>query len=66
MKEWIHTHYPELETLTGDKDIIKERMVEALQEAWDHLNDDFLDRLVESMKDRIKAVIKADGWHTKY
>ena len=41
-------------------------MIEALQEAWAALNDEFLDRLVDSMEDRIKAVIKADGWHTKY
>ena len=41
-------------------------MVEALQEAWAHINDEFLEKLVKSMEDRIKAVIKADGWHTKY
>ena len=41
-------------------------MIETLQEAWAHLNDEFLENLVESMKRWIKAVIKADDWHTKY
>ena len=41
-------------------------MIEALQEAWAALNDEFLENLVESMERRIKTVIKADGWHTKY
>jgi len=66
LKEWVHEHYPELETLTGSDQLIKERMVEALQEAWAALNDEFLENLVESMERQIKTVIKADGWHTKY
>ena len=50
LKEWVHEHYPELETLTSSDQIIKERMIEALQEAWAHLNDEFLEKLIESMK----------------
>jgi len=41
-------------------------MIEALQEAWAHINDEFLEKLVESMEKRMKTVIRADGWHTKY
>ena len=66
LKEWVHEHYPELETLTSSDQIIKERMVEALQEAWAHLNDEFLEKLIESMEKRMKTIIRADGWHTKY
>ena len=66
MKEWIHKHYPELEGLTGDKNIIKERLVEALQEAWAAINEEFLTKLVESMERRIKTIIETDGWHTRY
>ena len=36
-------------------------MVEALQEAQAALNNKFLNRLIKSMKDQIKAVIKIDG-----
>ena len=66
LKEWVHEHYPELETLIDNDAMIKKRMVEALQEAWAHLNDEFLEKLIKSMKNQIKAVIKTDGWHTKY
>ena len=50
LKEWVHKHYPELEALTDSDQIIKERMVEALQEAWTALNDEFLENLVLSME----------------
>jgi hypothetical protein len=66
LKEWVHETLSELETLTSNDAMIKERMIEALQEAWAHINDEFLEKLIESMKDRIKTVIKTDGWHTKY
>jgi transposase len=51
LKEWVHEHYPELETLTGGDRMTKKRMVEALQEAWAALNDEFLEKLVLSMED---------------
>jgi len=66
LKEWVHEHHPELETMTGDDVVIKQRMLEALQEGWDALPQDFLDKLVELMEDRVKAFLKAEGWHTKY
>ena len=66
LKKWVHEHHPELETMTGDNVVIKQRMLEALQEGWDALPQDFLDKLVESMEDRVKALLKAEGWHTKY
>jgi len=33
LKEWVHEHYPELEALTSSDQMIKERMIEVLQEA---------------------------------
>ena len=39
LKEWVNLHHPELETMTGDDNIIKEAMVEALQEGWAALKD---------------------------
>ena len=32
LKEWVHEHHPELQTLTGDENMIKECLVKALQE----------------------------------
>jgi len=66
LKELIYEHYPEIRALTDDNEIIKERMVEALQDAWAHLNDEFLEKLIESMPRRIEAVLKTEGWYIKY
>ena len=66
LKEWVHEHYPKLETLTGNDEMIKKWMIEILQEVWAHLNDEFLEKLIKSIKKQIKTVIKTDDWHTKY
>ena len=66
LKEWVHKHYSELETLINNDKMIKKHMIETLQEVWTHLNDEFLKKLIESMKKWMKTVIRADDWHTKY
>ena len=66
LKEWVHKHYSELEILTDSDQIIKKHMIETLQKAWAAFNDEFLKKLIKSMKNQIKTVIKTDDWHTKY
>ena len=66
IKEWVHEHYPELIEMKGDVEEIKKRMIEALQDAWAHINDEFLMALIASMTARCEAVIKAEGWYTRY
>jgi len=66
LKEWVNEHHPELETLTGDDDMVKECMVKALQEGWAALKDELLENLAMSMERRIQAVLKAEGWYTRY
>jgi hypothetical protein len=41
-------------------------MEEALKKAWHIIPTSFFESLIKSIKQRIKAVIKADGWHIKY
>ena len=41
-------------------------MIEALQEAWTVINEEFLTKLAELMERRIQAIIQVDGWHTRY
>jgi hypothetical protein len=57
--------YPELETIIGE-DNIHEALGTALQEAWTLIRKDLMDKLIESMPNRVKACKKADGWHTRY
>lgn len=66
MKEWVHKHYSELEEMTRNVNNIKHAIVDALIQAWDALENDFLIKLLKLMKRRCEAVIKADGWYTKY
>jgi transposase len=42
------------------------QLYEVLAAAWNKLPADLLQRLVESMLNRIQAVIEADSGHTKY
>ena len=44
----------------------RQRLESCLQAAWDTLDQSLFDTLGASMVDRIKAVIEAKGWHTKY
>ena len=66
LKKWVHEHYSELKTLTDSDIMIKKQMIETLSEAWTALNDEFLKKLIESMKKQMKTVIKTDDWYTKY
>jgi hypothetical protein len=43
-----------------------EQLKVALQEEWARLDDEFADRLVQSMKRRYEAVIKAKDGATEY
>ena len=41
-------------------------MIEILQETWTAINEEFLTKLAESIKRRIKAIIKINDWYTRY
>ena len=69
---WFHLKaevlelYPELSELRGSIEYIREKLGEALQEAWEALDQDLFDNVLDSMQRRCEAVIAAEGWHTKY
>ena len=42
------------------------RLESALQVAWDTIDQEFFDKLWQSIDTRVKACIAANGWHTKY
>jgi transposase len=65
LKERIIHNHPELSSMPkNDKTL--QRLCEAAVEAWHEMDEEILDNLVSSMKNRLEAVIKADGWYTKY
>ena len=63
LKELVLEMHPEISDITGEENI-REALGKALQEAWDAIPKEYFDRLIESMPARVKAVIKAKGWHT--
>ena len=65
LKERVLKKHLEISDIKG-KENIREALGKALQEAQDSIPKEFFDRLIESMPSRVKAVIKAKGWHTKY
>ena len=66
LKDSMHKAHPNLPTVSGGALKVKEAIGKALIECWDALGDEVFDRLIESMPRRVAAVIKAEGWYTKY
>ncbi|KJZ70846.1 hypothetical protein HIM_09760 [Hirsutella minnesotensis 3608] len=65
LKEQVCKNHPELSDLPKNNDS-KQRLCEAAVEACEELEDDTLNHLIESMPRRLKAVVEAKGWYTKY
>jgi hypothetical protein len=43
-----------------------EELQEVVAAEWDKIDAEHMETLVRSMPNRCKAVIEADGWHTRY
>jgi hypothetical protein len=59
MKDYIQEYYPQVHSSY-------KRLRAAVQEAWESITHERIKELVHSMRDRCKAVIKAEGLYTKY
>ncbi len=66
LKTWMHKHYPELRIMKRGIEDIKQQIVEAVEEAWKAVRDDYLWKFMESMPKRVQAVLKARGGYTIY
>jgi hypothetical protein len=65
MKQYIQEQYS-VELDSEEKQVSYERLELIVQEAWDQITEEDLERLVNSMKDRCQAVIDAHGGHTRF
>ena len=65
LKKYVLEHYPELNNQGKGEDAIR-ALARALVEAWNALPDSLFESLIKSMPDRVNALWKAKGWHTKY
>jgi len=66
MKRQLHKRFPHLKNMPGGPAAVKEALADALQEIWKGIPESLLESLYSSMPRRIAAVIKAEGWYTKY
>ena len=66
MKDKLHKQYPELHLMKGSVNEVKKAIEEAIIHCWELLDPKVFDILAGSMVDRVEAIIKADGWYTKY
>jgi len=65
LKKWITRNKPELSEM-GQSEEAYQALFSAIREAWEAIGQEVIDDLIKSMEARVKAVIKAKGWYTKY
>jgi len=61
---WCVRH-PELKHAPDTEETLQ-RLINAAQQVWHTIDQAILDRLASTMPNRVIAVIKAEGWYTKY
>ena len=65
MKEWLCLHHPELLNMGKSQDAY-DQLARAIKEAWNALDQEYIDNLIRGMPRRVEALRMAKGWHTKY
>ncbi|CZT13847.1 uncharacterized protein RAG0_17344 [Rhynchosporium agropyri] len=65
MKVELYRLHPELEH-APDTDATLDALIQGAQEAWHAIDNGILYRLATTMDHRVKSVIEAKGWYTKY
>jgi len=66
LKKEAYKVYPDLDSLKGKGEEAEIQLFQILQKAWGNLREKVMEGLIFSMPRRCAAVIKAEGWHTKY
>ncbi len=65
LKAEIYRSYPELIGLSNTQASLA-LLIRCAIATWENLSEQILTRLLDSMVHRVDAVIKANGWYTKY
>jgi transposase len=65
MKKWICKSHPELIKM-GKSQHAYDQLAQAIVEAWDALDQEYINELIRGMLRRVETLRKAKGWHTKY
>jgi transposase len=65
VKTIIFNDYPELRN-APDNDSTLSQLIQAAKEAWNSIEPRVFQNLSNTMPNRVRAVIEANGWYTKY
>ena len=65
LKAEMYILYPELVGAPNNAETL-DLLIRSAMDTWDRLGEDLLNRLIDTMERRVKAVIEAKGWYTKY
>ena len=65
MKEILYKEFPELAYLTRSE-VNTEIFIAALKKAWERVPQSLIDRLIDSVPDRIAELHRVKGWYTHY
>jgi hypothetical protein len=57
--------YPELLGMQNNAQTL-ERLIQCAITTWDTFEEDIMNRVLDTMPHRVDAVLKANGWYTKY
>jgi transposase len=66
LKAELYRQYPDTMYLAGSGKAVRKELCNRLNKIWWDIGEDVLNRLIDSMPDRVQAVLKAKGWYTKY
>ena len=66
LKKLIYEVNSNIDSMTDSDDKIREILWKTLKEIWTLIDVNMMKKLIESMNRRIKAVINANEWYTKY
>ena len=66
LKNNLHKHYPHLATMRGAPPKVKAALIPALKHCWELIEPSVFENLARTMPNRVRAVIQAKGWYTKY
>jgi transposase len=66
LKFELHRRYPDTKYLSGSPAIIRGILKRRLLEVWWEIGEEVLNGLMESMPQRVDALVKAEGWYTDF
>jgi len=66
LKLELHRRWPDTATIRGSPATIKAVLKRRLMEIWWNIGDGVLKDLIDSMTHRVRALLDARGWYTKY